>query len=348
MKILVIGSSVFTLPPKGYSGLEALVFEWSCLFHQAGHEVAVVCPEGSWFPEGIEIIPTKLQCDEEQSYALYKDRLLSGEWDAVLDSSWLWYTVLAQQETKKQLPVIHVYHSDPQFLGSTPPVEYPCIVALSEDQGRLISMKWYPRWIYPKCRVVYNGIDLEFYKPSPNIIQRSNRWLWLARYTPEKAPLEAIHLAKKCNVPLDLYGDTTIIADANYLNQVKAECDGSQIVFHEGVSREETVKLFQSHKAIIHIVAYNEAFGLVPVEAMACGMPVIVNRRGALPELVVNGKTGFVVDYPEEVESIIREDKVSAIKPEDCVEQAAKFSIEASAQGYLKLFDEMINQHIYW
>lgn len=348
MRILVIGTNVFTIPPKGYSGLEALVFQWTCLFYQAGHKVTVVCPEGSWVPEGIEMIPTKLLSDEEQSYAQYKDRLLAGEWDVIFDNSWLWYTILAQAETEKQLPVIHVYHSDPEFMGSPPPIKYPCIVSLSKDQGRLISMKWNPRWLFPICRVVYNGIDLKFYKPDPNVIQRSNRWLWLARYTPEKAPLEAIHLAKKCNIPLDLYGDTTIIASPDYLNQVKSECDGNQIVFHEGVSREETVKLFQNHKALIHLVAYNEAFGLVPVEANACGMPVIVNRRGALPETIANGKSGFIIDSLEEAEAIIHEDKISTIKAEDCLEQASKFSIEASARGYLKLFDEVVNQHIYW
>lgn len=346
MHILVISTSVFTLPPKGYSGLEALCFQWSCLFHQAGHEVTVVCPKGSWFPEGIKMIETELREAEEQSYSRYKDRLLAGEWDVVFDNSWLWYTVLAQAETEKQLPVIHVYHSDPEFLGSPPPIKYPCIASLSDDQGILITRKWRPGWLFPMTKTVYNGIDLQLYKPDPSV-ERGDRWLWLARYTPEKAPMVAIELAKKCNVALDLYGDTEIIADRNYLEKVKSECDGKQIAFHEGVSREETVKLYQNHKALLHLVAYNEAFGLVPVEAMACGMPVIVNRRGALPETVNHGESGFVVDSLDEAEAIIREDKVSAIKAEGCIKQARKFSIENSARGYLKLFDEVANQH-YW
>ncbi|GAH68490.1 unnamed protein product, partial [marine sediment metagenome] len=227
-------------------------------------------------------------------------------------------------------------------LGSPPPIKHPCIVSLSQDQGRLITLRW--GFI---TRTVYDGIDLNLYKPDPSI-QRSDRYLFVGRYSTQKCALEATFLSKKCNVPVDLYGDIEIIASREYLERVKSQCDGEQIVFHEGVPREEVVKLYQNHRALIHLVNYNEAFGLIPVEAMACGMPVIVNRRGALPETVVDGKSGFVVNSLEEAEAIIREDKVSSIKPEDCVEQAAKFSIEASAQGYLKLFDEMINQNIYW
>jgi len=346
MKILAISTTVFSLPPKGYSGLEALVWQWATLFHQAGHQVTVVCPKDSWFPEGIEIIETELREPEEQSYQRYKDKLLAGEWDVCLDSTWLWHTVLAQMETEKQLPVIHVYHSDPHFLGSPPPIKYPCLVSLSDAQGRIISQKWKPNWAFPITKTVYNGIDLQLYKPDP-AVQRSDRYLFMGRYTPEKCPLLAIELAKKYNVPLDLYGDIEIIGSQDYLKKVKAECNESQIVFHEGVSREETVNLYQNHKALIHIVSYLEAFGLVPVEAMACGMPVLVNHRGAFPETIADGKSGFIVDSLEEAETIIREDKVSTLKSEDCVAQASKFSIEASARGYLKLFEGVLNGH-YW
>ena len=138
-----------------------------------------------------------------------------------------------------------------------------------------------------------------------------------------------------------------IIASQDYLSRVVNECDNREIVFHPGVSREETVKLYQTHKALIHLVNYNEAFGLVPVECMACGTPVIVNRRGALPELVKNGKTGFVVERLEDAEEIIKNDLVSKIKPEDCVRQAKKFSIEASARGHLRLLQDVANA-IYW
>jgi len=324
----------------GYSGLEHLVALWAMELNKLGCEVSVVAPEASDLGEGIEIIPVPFRCSEEQAYMVYKARLT--QFDAVMDNTWLWHTVLLQMETDHQLPIIHIWHSDPQGLGSPPPIKYPCIVSLSQDQGSLITMKWG----FITC-TVYNGIDLQVYKADPSI-RRSDRYLFMGRYSTQKCALEAAFLGKKCKVPVDLYGDTEIIGSREYLERVKSECDGSQVVFHEGVPREEVVKLYQNHKALIHLVNYNEAFGLVPVEAMSCGMPVIVNRRGALPETVVDGKSGFVVNSLEEAEAIIREDRVSTIKAEDCVEQAKKFGIEKSAQGHLKLFDEVANQHIYW
>lgn len=336
LKILVISSTVFPVPLKGYGGLEQLAWEDAVEFQKAGHKVSLVAPGGSTVPEGMELIPTGLREDEGQAYLRYKDRLLAGEWDCVQDNSWLWYTIIAQMEAgDRQLPVIHIYHSDPDFLSNPPPIKFPCLVGLSKEHARKLNEKW-----GFEVKANYNGVPLNFYQFKPEV-QRNGRYLWCARYTPEKAPMEAIQLARKCNVPLDLYGNTSIIRDQNYLNQCMAECDAKDVVFHLEVPREETVKLYQTHKALIHLVNYNEAFGLVPVEAMATGMPVIVNRRGALPELVENGISGFVVDIIEQAEEIIKSGKVDTIKPEDCRQRAEMFSIEASARGYLELFREV-------
>lgn len=318
-----------------------LVYQWSVEFAKSGHQVACVAPEGSKFPPelNIELISVPLRCGEDQAYLVYKDRI--KDFSACFDNTWLWYSVLSQMEADHQLPIIHVYHSDAANLGSPPPIKYPCVVGLSNSQSELIAHKW-----GVMTRTVYNGIDLSFYKPNPEVT-RSDRYLFIGRYTPEKCPAEAIFLAKKCRVPLDMFGDLEIIANQDYARKVFEENDGRQIRINPGIPREQTVKEYQSHKALIHLVSYNEAFGLVVPEAQACGLPVIVNRRGALPELVKNGKTGFVVDNIEDVEDIIKNDLVAKIKPEDCVRQAMKFSIQSSARGHLRALQDAANS-IYW
>jgi len=342
LKILVISTTVFTVPAKGYSGLEQLAWEWAVEFHKMGHQVALVAPTGSTVPEGMELIPTPLRVDESEAYPLYKDRL--GEFDVIMDNSWLWYTVMAQMEAgDKQLPVIHIYHSDPDYLwDNPPPIKFPCLVGLSRDHASRLKEKWG----FPEVKFNYNGIPLDFYRFDSSV-QRNGRYLWCARYNQPKAAMEAIAIAKAAGVPLDLYGNTSIIGSSDYLNQVMAACDATNIVFHLEASREDTVKLYQGHKALIHLVNYNEAFGLVPVEAMACGMPTIVNRRGALPELVEDGVSGFVVDTIEQAEEIIKNGKVDTIKPEACRRRAEKFSIEKSAQGYLELFREIVSGRVW-
>lgn len=343
MKVIIISTTVYPLPPPGYSGLEMLCYNWAVEFQKLGVQVAVIAPEGSKFPEGIELIPVGVREAEEGAYVKHKktleDRLKDG-W-VCMDNTWAWFSVLSQMEADHQLPIVHVYHSDVAFLGSPPPIKYPCIVSLSKSQGELLSNKW-----SVMTRKVYNGIDLSFYKPDPEV-KRGDRYLFVGRYTPEKCPLDAIFLAKKCRVPLDLFGDMEIIANQDYLRKCFEENDGRQIRVNPGISREEVVKQMQSHKALIHIVNYNEAFGLVPVECMATGTPVIVNRRGALSELVKHGKTGFVVDSLESAEELIRTDAVSRIKPEDCRKQAMKFSLEKSAKGHLRAMEDVAN-NIYW
>ena len=79
MKILVICTTVYDLPPKGYSGLEWLVSEWAKYFRDAGHQVSVVCPGESNLGEGIEIISTGLREPEGAAYLKYKNKLESGE-----------------------------------------------------------------------------------------------------------------------------------------------------------------------------------------------------------------------------------------------------------------------------
>jgi len=342
MKILIIGTSFYNLPPPGYSGLEMLVYQWACEFHKAGHQVAVVAPGDSQLPEGIELVSIGFREPEEAAYLKYKNRLESGEFDAVMDNTWFWFSVLSQMEADKQLPIIHCWHTDPYGLGSPPPIQKPCMVAFSEAQANIIRGRW-----SVGVMVVKHGIDLDFYKPDPSV-ERGNRYLFLARYTPEKGFLEIAYLAKKCKVGLDAFGDIEIIASQDYVTKCFNEADGRQITVNPGISREEAVKQFQSHKALITWPNYIEIFGLTTIEAMSCGCPVISKDSGAAKELIKQGKSGFVVSTLEEAEELIKTDAVSRLKAEDIIKQGRKFSIEKSARGHLRLLKEVGENGVFW
>jgi len=332
---------MYNLPPPGYSGLEMLVYQWACEFQKAGHQVAVVAPGDSQLPEGIELISVGLREPEEAAYLKYKNRLESGEFDAIEDNTWLWYSVLSQMEADKQLPIIHCWHTDPYGLGAPPPIQKPCILAFSEAEANIIRSRW-----SVACQVVKHGIDLDFYKPDPSV-ERGNRYLFLARYTPEKGFLEIANLAKKCKVGLDAFGDIEIVSSQDYVTKCFNESDGRQIRVNPGISREECVKQYQSHKALITWPNYIEIFGLTTCESQACGCPVISKDSGAARELIRHGKTGFVVGSLEEAEELIKSDAVSKLKTEDIVKQGRRFSIEKSAKGHLRLMEEIKNG-LYW
>ena len=337
MKLLIIGTTVYNLPPPGYSGLEMLVYQWACEFAKAGHKVTVVAPGDSKFPEelNIQLISVGLREPEEAAYLKYKNNLESGEFDAVFDNTWLWYSALSQMEADHQLPIIHCYHSDPYNLGMPPPMQKPCIVAFSEAQANIIRSRW-----NVACQVVHHGVDLDFYKPDPSA-ERGNRYLFLARYTPEKGFLEIAYLAKKCKVGLDAFGDIEIVGNQDYVTKCFNEGDGRQIRVNPGISRDETVKQYQSHKALITWPNFVEIFGLTTVESAACGCPVISKDSGAARELIRKGKTGFVVSTLEEAEELIKSDAVSKLKTEDIVRQGRRFDIARSAKGHLKLLKDV-------
>lgn len=322
-----------------------LAYQWACEFGRAGNSVSVVAPKGSTFPPelNIELIPTELREGDGAAYGRYRERLLKGEWDAVFDNSWQFFTILAQMEADHQLPVIHCYHSDPTGLPAAPPIQNPCMVAFSEAQANIIRSKW-------RCavQVVHHGIDLDFYKPDPTI-KRGDRYLFMARYCPEKGFLEIAYLAKKCRVPLDAYGDTEIIGpNQDYMRRCFEQADGRSIRVNPGIGRVEVAKQFQTHRALITWPNYVEIFGLTTVEAQACGCPVISKDSGAARELIVNGKTGWVVNTLEEAEELLNSNAAADLKPEDCRAQAMKFSIERSAERHLKLLKAVGEEHVYW
>lgn len=344
MRVLIISTTIFQLQEAGlpgYGGLENLVITWSKEFRRLGHQVSVVCPKGSNLGEGIEIIPVPLRCGEDVAWQSYKDRLLKGEWSAIMDNSWSWFSVISQMQADRQLPVIHCYHSDPYNLGNPPPIEKPCLVAFSEAQANIMRRRW-----NVAVQVVNHGIDLNFYKPNPEV-QRSNRYLFLARYTPEKGFLELANLARKCRVPLDAYGDTSIVSDEGYVRRCFAENDGYQIRVMPGINREQTVKEYQSHKALLTWPNFLEIWGLTTTEGMACGCPVISKDSGAAKEQIRQGKSGFVVQSLDELEELIKTDAVSKLKTEDIVKQGRKFSIERSARGHLRCLTD-VSQGLYW
>jgi glycosyltransferase involved in cell wall biosynthesis len=109
------------------------------------------------------------------------------------------------------------------------------------------------------------------------------------------------------------------------------------------ISQEEKVELLRRAKAVLFPIDWDEPFGLVMTEAMACGTPVIATPRGSVPEVIVDGETGFIVSverYPEEAADRLR--RLSEIDPHACRERVRRrFSKEAMVAGYERVFEEV-------
>ena len=334
MKIAVISTTVFPVPLPGYGGLEQVAYLCAAGLARRGHQVLLVAPNTSTPPPGVELHGTTQGESEQQAFSGYHQRL-SGH-DAVIDHSWQKWAYALKISGQLSAPVLGVLHAPVHTMyASPPPIVLPCMVTLSQDQaGACLEHLGVP------ARVAYNGIDLDFYRPTG--APRTNRLLYLARISTIKGPQIAVDLARRLRFGLDLVGDDRITGEPQLAQRMRA-LSVNNIVYHGGCERSKAVEWFNSAHAMIHpAFPFREPFGLAPVEANACGLPVLASDNGALRETIKHGETGFVCKTQEDMAEYIKTDAVSSIRADACRENALRFSIAAMTTRYEELCQEAI------
>lgn len=342
MKILAISSTIYPVPPVGYGGLEQVVYDVVCGLAAAGHSVTVAAPEGSLLPDGVAHIPTQLKGSEEEAYKSYKEALETGGWDAVWDNTWEGWSYLSSVGRDPQLPIVHTFHAYPEVWGRPPAVRYPCFVGISEAHSRHIRNA-----LGVAVETVYNGVDPDLW-PLGDPAKRTDRLLWVGRYTPEKGPLEAIRLAKRLRMNLTLIGDTESPKDRAYVARCFEEADGLQIRALPAMARQALVPYYQTHRALVYPLQWEEPFGLVLVEAMLAGLPVVALDAGSVRELV-DPQAGVVCRNLLEMEQVLYSpDALRSMSTEKIREVGARFSTSRMVEGYTALFQTVAERAMLW
>lgn len=163
--------------------------------------------------------------------------------------------------------------------------------------------------------------------------------LFFGRIHPDKGAKEAIAVARGAGRALDLYG---IVQDHGYHErEVAAAHDGVTIRYHGAIGGEARIRALGSARALLHLINFDEPFGLSVIEAMASGTPVIATRRGSMPELIEDGVTGFLVDTPAEA--------LAAIERIGDIDRAAvrravadRFTVDRMADAYIALYRRIL------
>lgn len=184
---------------------------------------------------------------------------------------------------------------------------------------------------------VYNGIDLQDFSFTP---EPEDYLLFFGRIHRDKGVWEAIQLAKKTNSQLIIAG---IIHDQKYFNEKVAPfLDDEQIKFIGPVVRTRRSEMLGKAKAILHLINFDEPFGMTVIEGMACGTPIIAISRGAMPELMKDGETGFLIDHWQEGIELLTE--IKKIKRDKCRQWVEKsFTQEQMVKGYLEVYEKILN-----
>ncbi|MDQ7039915.1 MAG: glycosyltransferase family 4 protein [Rhodothermus sp.] len=186
---------------------------------------------------------------------------------------------------------------------------------------------------------VYHGIELESFTLRT---EPGDYLLFFGRIHPDKGVREAIEVARQSGMPLKMAG---IIQDQHYFEQEVAPfIDGAQIQYLGSVGPVERDRLLGGAYALLHLINFNEPFGLSVVEAMACGTPVVARPRGSMPEIIRDGETGVLVHTVEEaVAALPRLRRLDRAKIRAYV--ARRFSRARMVADYLRVYEEVLRRH---
>ena len=183
---------------------------------------------------------------------------------------------------------------------------------------------------------IHHGIDTDAFHlhPAPG-----GYLLFFGRIHPDKGAAEAIEVATEVGMPLVVAG---IVQDQAYFDAcVAPHIDGERVRFLGAVGPDERAQILGGATALLHLIGFDEPFGLSVVEAMACGTPVIAFRRGSMPELIEEGRTGFLVDTTEQA--------VAAVGPAGGVDRqairnvaVARFGVDRMVDKYLAAYGQLL------
>jgi glycosyltransferase involved in cell wall biosynthesis len=341
MRIGIISPPWLAVPPKGYGGIEWVVALEADGLAEAGQDVTL-------FATGDSVTKARLE------YA-YKEapgpKLIN---DIVLDTT---HTMFSLRDARERFDVLHV-HSPFSALAAAVETGIPTVHTLhgsfTPDMIRLFRLVADRAWFVAISEAqkrseeslryagaVYNGIDMSFYSMNE---EKEDFVLFLGRAAPEKGWKRAIDAAK-------LAGEKLVSAvkiahwteEDEWEKNIKPNLPEDAVVMGE-ITQEEKVDLLRRAKAVLFPIDWPEPFGLVMTEAMACGTPVIATPRGSVPEVIVDGETGFIVSverYAEEAAEKLRH--LGEIDPLVCRDRVQRlFSKEAMVAGYLRVFEEVL------
>ena len=295
MKIALLAPVWFPVPPTGYGGIEWVVSLLADGLADAGHDVTLFASGDSRTKAELafvyELAPShdigRSQVEIRHALSCFAR---ASEFDIIHDHSGPPAAVIAGAV---ETPTVHTVHGP--MLGE--PGDLYEQVARVAPRTRLISISMNQRAPHPDLpwlANIPNALDFSLYPARPH---RGDYLLFLGRMNPEKGAHRAIAVAMETGLPLKIAGKRREPAEQHYFKElVEPHLRDGQIEYLGEVTHGEKVELLQDARATLFPIDWEEPFGLVMIESMACGTPVIAMRRGSVPEVVEEGRTGIVVD----------------------------------------------------
>ena len=292
MRIAIVAPPWISVPPPAYGGVEQVVALQAEGLSRLGHEVTLFAPPGSCVP-GVHLVESPADLPDQIGQIGVEPRRLSAivnelaNFDVVLDHSSP--EGLARVASVRR-PVVHVVHGP--IVGAS--AHQYRQVASRNRNVHLVAISNAQRMSAPNVPLVdvcHNGIDLD---AVPFYPERGSYLAFLGRMCPEKGPVEAIAIARAAGRKLLIAAKCREDAEQAYFNKEVRPRLGEDIVWLGELDRLEKYDFLGRADALLFPISWDEPFGLVMAEAMATGTPVLATARGAAPEVICDGVTGFI------------------------------------------------------
>ena len=336
VKVALISPPFIAVPPGDYGGTELFVAQLAEGLRNANVEVAVYATGDSTV--------------NAERYSLYP----KSQWPIkVPEHAWIReinHAAWAIEHAARTSDIIHVQSAQclafsrftrrpfvltlhgphqahlSEFYSRYQQVQY---VAISHAQAATESM--------PKITTIHHGIDLGAYR----FVEKKQRYLsFIGRIAPIKGTHIAIDVARRTGIPLKIAGEVQPIYREYFEKKIKPEIDGEFVQYVGCADLNAKNELLGNSMAMLFPIQWSEPFGLVMVEAMACGTPVIATPGGSVPEVVQDGVSGHIC---RSVTQMVKRLQNLALDPANIRQYvAANFSVEKMVEEYVKVYEKLL------
>jgi glycosyltransferase involved in cell wall biosynthesis len=333
MRIGLIAPPFIAVPPLRYGGTELFLAHLARGLHARGHDVTV-------YANGDSRLPCRVKwCYERTEWPL--DDPESGHFKNAEHTAW------AIQDAADSVDVLHL--NDVVGLPFTRFTSVPAIFTIHHPHEATLSKQYlrYPhvqfvaiaRWLaraepMPSVHVVHHGIPTADYTFSD---RKADYVAFLGRIAPCKGTHLAIEAARRAGVPLKIAGEVQPMFRDYWENAVRPLVDGRNVEYVGEADHRMKCELLAGARALLFPIQWDEPFGLVMIEAMACGTPVLALRGGAVEEVVRDGVNGWICADTDAMARRVIDPHIAAASCRAFVERA--FSAERMADDYLRIYE---------
>jgi glycosyltransferase involved in cell wall biosynthesis len=341
MRIAMISTPFLSVPPHDYGGTELIVYELVEGLVDRGHDVTLFATGDSATRAKLSHLYPKptwpLHPLPEVNHATWAiAQIAGGNFDLIHAHS---PPVLGLSRLVPDLPMIYTIHHerDEQFSDYYQYFPETHYIAISHNQKQLeIPL--------PHCEVIHHGLAPERFEWTGH---PRDYLCFLGRFSRSKGPHTAIDVARMARLPIHVAGEVHVDDEEFAERELKPRLNQPHVHCLGCVGFTQKVPLLRDARALLSPLEWEEPFGLVLIEAMLSGCPVVAFPRGSVPELIEQGVTGYMVDSPEQMAEVVKPGGVlESFDRHRCRTRAAeRFSRARLVTDHLRLYQRVMAEH---